>query len=284
MPILPRTLYVSDLDGTLLDDRAYLTNESIFQLQELINAGMQFTVASARSVISIQEKLEGLKLHLPVIEINGGFISNLDTGEHLVINELDTITTESIFKLCDKFDAQPVMSTFNGESDKLHFESYSNEGIELYVESRKQQGDPRLNQTDDLLNQLDEHVACLNVINRENKLRALYEALSEAFCNQIVMTLFENRYTPGWFWLTICDAKATKAEGVKTIQQNFAKETEEIVVFGDEANDIPLFEAAHRSYATANAIPALKDMATKVLGSNNENTVVDFLTQEAKQS
>ncbi len=280
MPILPRTLYVSDLDGTLLDDRAHLTDESIFQLQKLIDEGMQFTVASARSVVSMKEKLEGLKLGLPIIEINGGFISNLDTGEHLTVNELDPNTIEGIFSLCEQFDSRPVMSTYDGERDRLHFESYSNEGIELYVESRKQQGDPRLHHTKDLLNQLDEHVVCLNIINREDRLKDLYEALSDAFRNRIVMTLFENRYTPGWFWLTICDTKATKAEGVKAIQRNFAKETEEIVVFGDEANDVPLFEAAHRSYATANAIPALKNMATKVLGSNNENTVVDFLVQE----
>ena len=62
------TIYVSDLDGTLLRDDATLSAFSRNVLRELLRNDIPFTVASARNVTSIRAILAGLKLHLPVIE------------------------------------------------------------------------------------------------------------------------------------------------------------------------------------------------------------------------
>ena len=48
---------------------------------------------------------------------------------------------------------------------------------------------------------------------------------------------------------------------------------ERLVVFGDAENDIPLFEIADERYAVQNAVPALKQMATQVIGSNSTDAV-----------
>ena len=53
-----------------------------------------------------------------------------------------------------------------------------------------------------------------------------------------------------------------------------------IVGFGDNLNDIPLFEACDRTYGVANAREALKAMATGVIGSNEEDGVIKFLMEK----
>ena len=85
MPIL----YITDLDGTLLRSDATLSAFSRSVLADLLSRGVLFTVASARSVTSIRPILNGLPLPLPVIEFNGAFISDLDTGRHAIINDID---------------------------------------------------------------------------------------------------------------------------------------------------------------------------------------------------
>ena len=40
-----------------------------------------------------------------------------------------------------------------------------------------------------------------------------------------------------------------------------------LVCFGDNLNDIPMFEFADEAYATANAAEKLKEIATDVIGS-----------------
>jgi len=76
------TLYISDLDGTLLNNKPELSLFSRERLQALIADGLHFTVASARSVNSIRSLLGELKLTLPVISFNGAYISDLASGEH----------------------------------------------------------------------------------------------------------------------------------------------------------------------------------------------------------
>lgn len=75
-------LYVSDLDGTLLSNNGTLSNNSRAALQQLLSDGVAFSVASARSVVSIKPILSGIRLSLPVIEFNGAFLSDLDSGRH----------------------------------------------------------------------------------------------------------------------------------------------------------------------------------------------------------
>ena len=70
------SVYVSDLDGTLLRDDAVLSSFSRGTLSEMLDAHLLFTVASARSVTSIRKVLAGLEFHLPVIEYNGSYITD----------------------------------------------------------------------------------------------------------------------------------------------------------------------------------------------------------------
>lgn len=71
------TLYVADLDGTLLDDRARLSGRSQAILSGLLTEGLRLAVASARSVVAMQKLLAGLPVKQPVIEFNGAFLSEL---------------------------------------------------------------------------------------------------------------------------------------------------------------------------------------------------------------
>ena len=67
-------LYVSDLDGTLLRNDTSLSQYSKDTLNALLDQGLLFTVASARSIASMRHVLADLPLRLPVVEFNGAFV------------------------------------------------------------------------------------------------------------------------------------------------------------------------------------------------------------------
>ena len=60
-------LYVSDLDGTLMKNDGTLSEYTIQTINELVERGMFFTFATARSIESARVITEKLKLQLPVI-------------------------------------------------------------------------------------------------------------------------------------------------------------------------------------------------------------------------
>ena len=78
-----RTLYVSDLDGTLLNKQDRINPKSIRIINDLVERGMTFTYATARSLSSASIVTQGLSAAIPVIVYNGAFILQPSTGEIL---------------------------------------------------------------------------------------------------------------------------------------------------------------------------------------------------------
>jgi len=92
--------------------------------------------------------------------------------------------------------------------------------------------------------------------------------------------LFENLYSPGWFWLTVHDRRATKDQAIRTLAQRCGLTGSEIVVFGDQSNDLKMFQMADRAVAVSNAAEELKCHASVIIGPNESDSVVKFIQRE----
>ncbi|MCF2147024.1 Cof-type HAD-IIB family hydrolase [Desmonostoc muscorum LEGE 12446] len=274
------TVYISDLDGTLLGNNAILSSFSKKVLDQLLQQGLQFTVASARSVFFMQTMLKGLNLRLPVIEFNGAFISDFDSGRHEIINSISPDVVESIYKLILEFGCVPFVSSFNGIEDCAYYKDVINDGMLWYLNDRLISKDPRWRAIEDLTHSFSDLIVCLTVIGHAQQLLELQGAIIEIHGTSVETHLMENQYSPGWYWLTIHDCKATKDQAIQTMVENYGLEESEIVVFGDQINDIKMFKVADRAIAVANADAQLKSYATLVIGSNTEDSVVKYIHQD----
>jgi len=274
------TVYVSDLDGTLLRDDVTLSAFSRDVLCELLREYLPFTVASARSVTSIRAILTGLKFHLPIIEFNGAFISDLESGQHQIINSIEPTIIEDVYQLIGTFGCTPFVSTFNGAEDRLYYSNITNEGMRWYLKDRQEHRDERLRSIKNLTLSFQDEVVCLTVIGAADVLSELEYAIKERHLNSVEMHCIENRYSPGWYWLTVHDHRATKDQAIRIVLKEWGLDGSEIVVFGDSSNDIRMFQLADRAIAVANATDELKRYATEVISSNNEDSVVKFIRSD----
>ena len=84
-----KTLYVSDLDGTLLQSNERTSDYTNMVINKLTDKGMLFSYATARSLITAKKAAKGINAKIPLIVYNGAFIIDNVTGEILkVIREL----------------------------------------------------------------------------------------------------------------------------------------------------------------------------------------------------
>jgi Cof subfamily protein (haloacid dehalogenase superfamily) len=273
-------LYISDLDGTLLRNDATLSDYSKTKIQELVRNGVHFSVASARSVVAIKKMFAGVKLNLPVVEFNGAFISDLGTGHHEIINEIDKSITSDILSLSSRQGCLPFISSFNGTEDCLYYGSILNEGMEWYLNDRKKVQDKRLRKISDLQDALNDNIVCFTIIGREKPLTEVQMRIKDSFNDLVELHLIENQYSPGWYWLTVHDYRATKDQGIKMILDRLGLSPKELTVFGDNANDIKMFKLAGKAIAVNNATNELKDYASEIIGSNEEDSVVKYIVGE----
>ncbi|MCV2354217.1 Cof-type HAD-IIB family hydrolase [Paucibacter sp. B2R-40] len=271
------SFYISDLDGTLLDQQGQLALSTREGLMRLLDAGLTFTVASARHVSSIRQILGDLPLRLPVIASNGAYISEMATGRHELVHAIEPAMAQAVFALIRQYGLMPFVSTHGRKGDQLFYQSVHNEAQQAFVDERLRNADPRLRHSARLQDELVDPAVTFVVVAREAPLAALQAAIDELCGDAVETHLAEDLYKPGWPWLTVHDRRATKDQGIKTVAERYGLAEREVVVFGDHVNDIKMLRAAHRGIAVSNAIAAVKDEAHQVIGPHFEDSVLRFI-------
>lgn len=271
-------LYICDLDGTLLRPDGTLSDFARDGLNLLLSSGVRLTVASSRATPAMRALLAGVDLRLPVIEFNGAFISELESGRHLVGNVLSSSDACAAVGGILATGADPVVSTWDGACDRVHFGQRMNVGTKWYIEEKRAYGDPRLMLCDDLLGVADrEEVASIVGFVRDAEAVTLDERLREALGDEVVIYRAQNYYCPGWTEVQVQHHAADKGGAVPALLAACGAVGADVVACGDHLNDLGLFAAAKHSIAPANAHPTVLASASEVVGSNDEDGVVRHL-------
>ncbi len=275
------TVYVSDLDGTLFHPDAHFSDRSRVALRDLLARDVLFTVASARSFVSMRNLLDGVPLKLPVVGFNGGTVVDWSTGRRLHRAILGSSIARQLVAVAQDEGLRPFVST-SGEVDRLAYTESVNGGMDWYLEDRVAAKDPRLQQVESLDGVLEEDVLCITLIGDRELLRRLHaDALAEVGSG-VRPQYYPNSYGDGaWDWLTFHGPDATKARGIDVALEIAGLSDARVVVFGDALNDLEMFERADYAIATANAKPAVLDAADEIIGPNTDDSVVAWLEANA---
>ena len=273
-----QSLYVSDLDGTLLRSDGSLSPYSLRTLTRLIREGMRFTVASARGCGPIRNALGGLRLSLPVIATNGAYVSDLATGRHLAVHALPRGIAHDLWTLFDGRGYSPFLFTFDGSADRFYYttDSLRNDGMRRFHRKREIRQDPRLHRLDDLREGLEDQVVRFKLIDSLPRIQDLEREFRRRHGDAVQIHCHEH-YDAVWYHLTVQDARATKDQGATALKRMLDLAHCRLVVFGDQVNDIGMFRMADEAYAVAGAAPELARHATAVIGSNDAAAVVRWL-------
>jgi Cof subfamily protein (haloacid dehalogenase superfamily) len=271
-------VYVCDLDGTLLRSDGTLSDFSRRGLGQLLDADVRLTVASARGTPGMRSLLSGVGIRLPVIELNGAFVSELESGHHLVSNVLSEaeacISVEAILETGN----DPVLSTWDGRRDGVHFGSRTNASTRWYVEEKRKYRDPRLAPCDDLIGiARDASVAQITTFALDEEAVTLAERLRKAVGEGAIVHSAANVYWPGWTEITVQHRAAVKGAAIPALLAACGSTGVDVVACGDHLNDLSMFAVAAHSIAPANAHPEVLESATEVVRSNDEDGIVRHL-------
>lgn len=273
-------LYISDLDGTLLQPDGTLSDYSKNKILEILDRGINFTIATARSITSAREILGDIPFKLPVICSNGGTIFNYQTKENLHVEFMPTpIVQEIISAIKNEPDSAFVSGLIDGE-EHIFYDELSNFAMEWFYEDRIAANDKRLNRIDDIRNYAAHPITSITMMNRSHHLKKKKRFYTKNYPSDLKVNFFENKYSEGWYWLSLHSAESTKGNAIKKLKNMLNLNHSTTTVFGDEMNDLPMFEMAHQAIAVGNALPEVKRASHSVIGANHENAVVDFILSQ----
>ena len=267
-----KTLFVSDLDGTVLTAKETVSEYSMRLLNELIDErGVLFTYATARSLNSAAKAVWGLRQNLPVILYNGAIVMEPWNGNKLYNSHFTSEARADIRCVLHEHDVWPLVYSFLGNKERVSWlRGRETEGMKRYLSRRA--GDPRLNPVDSPDELKDDEIFYYTYIDakeRTDALHAVFERDARFRC------IYQQETYHTDYWLEVMPAGTSKGAAATVLKERLG--AEKLVAFGDALNDRELFLAADESYAVANADEELKKTATAVIGYSEEDSVSKFI-------
>lgn len=270
-----KTLYLSDLDGTLLDRQDRISPFSLDVLNTLVERGLLFSIATARSWSSASRVVRGLDLRHPLVLYNGGCLFDAKAGRALESQRFDLAQKQELAQLFSSLRLSPlVYAVQQGRETVTWLRDLENEGVRRYLSLRP--NDPRFlpleaGQEERLYLGDVFYFSC---IGEREELLPLYQAVQN---DPRFNCLFHQELYRSEYWCEIMPRGATKAAAALRLKALLG--CERMVCFGDAINDLPLFQACDEAYAVENAVEPLKAAATAVIPANTQDGVARFLLE-----
>lgn len=268
-----KTLFVSDLDGTLLTPESRLSQKTLDILNPLIARGLPFTYATARSFNSARIVTRGLELCLPAIIFNGTMRVDTATGTLENIQLLPQSVLDAVSaQICPPGAPSPFAYAFiDGRERVSYLADRLTDGMRAYIASRP--GDQRFRALDDAARLFDGDVFYVTFVDTQARLCGMAR-LAQALDCIAVFQNYAHSTDPSW-WLEMMPSGATKAAAIRALKAELG--CERIVCFGDSINDRSMFQIADEAYAVEGSHPDLLPYATAVIPDNAHDGVAEFL-------
>ena len=264
-----KTLYVSDLDGTLLRSDAKTSAYTNQVINQLTSDGILFSYATARSYLTATKATKGLNAKIPIITYNGAVILQNDTFDIIAQNVFCQNEKEEILNEILRRGIYPIVYAYISGKEKFSYVvNKCNRATTEFLLTRK--GDVR-----DTPVKFDSALGIGDVfyfvcIDAYEKLEPLYIQFRDKY-----HCIFQTEIYSGEQWLEIVPKSVSKANAILQLKERLG--IEYIVAFGDGKNDIEMFEIADESYAVENAVDELKAIATGIIESNDSDGVAKWL-------
>lgn len=268
-----KILYISDLDGTLLNNNAILSKETINGLNSLIEKGVNFSVATARTNATVVQMLMDVNINQPVILMNGVTIYDIRSNQYIATESISQEGKRTLLDTIKKHIGAGFIYCIDSNQLSTYYENADSPAAKTFIEERERIYGKKFMKVASFSECADKNIVYYSIDDKKEKLEKAYNELKK--CTDLHIEFYRDIYNTDHWYLEICSCTASKKNAVNRLRNLL--NAEKIISFGDNLNDIPMFEASDEAYAVANAKDEVKNAATGVIDSNINNGVVKFI-------
>ena len=263
-----KTLYISDLDGTLLAPGACLTPKTVDILGRLIDAGGLFTAATARILIGLNLlDLSGVKWNVPFVLGNGSMLYDMSRRKVVETRALSPDTIRRVLDICAGYGKTPLLYLVHADEVMGVSTGVTSEGERAFMDKRN----ARFPGCIRILPAYEPETGgfYFSMQDTREKMEALAAALRDVPGIQTVV--YRDVYMENNWFMEIFHAGAGKDAAMRSLRERLG--ATRVVAFGDNLNDLPMLKAADVACVVANGLPEAKAQADEVIGGNDEDGV-----------
>jgi len=268
-----KNIYITDLDHTFLRSDLSISDYT----KKIWNTKAKDAIvgiATARTYTKTAQFLKGIEVNAPMILLDGALIAT----PHKEIIDSKFITKDAgdtIIEAGAKLGIYPfVLSLLGSELNEAMSYSTTLNSYQREIIKRYANDDHTCEFCD--LRAMDQNFKIVYMAD-EALLVELEKNIKTIFGDRLKYILAPEAYM-GCHFLTILHKDADKAHGIRSVSEAADFDLNRLTVFGDNYNDIGMFELANTAVAVANAQEGVKQKADIVLEhSNDEDGVARYL-------
>lgn len=274
-----KTLYISDLDGTLIGADATPSKFTLDTINRLSREGMLISLATSRSLSDAKHILENFRLKTPIITMNGTFITDISGASRKTLHHLP-LERSAALKTCEILEQNgcpPNVFFFRDEDLDVEYKSEVN-GHQSYFNRLREKAYRSFKKVDDY-NETDQ-IVFIAAVGDEKAVKTAADLIAPEFLFNC--TCYEDVYRKGMWFIEVTSRYANKALATKKLKELTG--ADKVVAFGDNHNDLPLFSVADLKIAVANATEEVKAAADIIIAANTEDGVAKYILEEYEKS
>ncbi len=255
-------LIAVDLDGTLFHTDHQISERTLSTMHDVAKLGHRIVIVTGRSSHSSVPRLTSMPDGIHMLCSNGAYEYDRDSGTILWANKLSTSNSIEIRRivLTHLPSASFGWETVNGLNYEDKFIDEAGGAHTLEQGGRHEQ-----------LGDMD--IIKLFVRTPEQKGEELATSLDKLFNNEFEIA------SSGVPFVEITATGVNKGTALEKVATRLGFASNRTIAFGDNFNDMPMFQWAGESVAMGNAVAKLKALSTAHTLSHAEDGVAHYLTQ-----
>lgn len=275
---MPRTLFISDLDGTLLGPDSKVSERSARMLGEAIARGTLFSVATARTPSTVSALMAGVETRLPYVVMTGAAVWDKNTGLYSRVVTMDAPTAGAVWSAICRRGLPAFVYTLKDNVIDIYHNGPLSDLERRFMAERQDSPYKIFHVPEDgcsLVPDPLEDVVLFYSMHPSDAVARTYADVRQI--PGINPLCYNDLFGPETGILEVFSADASKARAVEWLKGHAG--ADRVVAFGDNINDIPMLRAADVAVAVGNAVPEVKEVADIVIGPNSEDSVARFILE-----
>jgi HAD-superfamily hydrolase, subfamily IIB len=258
-------MFITDIDGTLLNSDKILSQankESLIKLQE---SGTTLVLASGRPTYGINPIAKELQMDRYdgyILSYNGSYIIRCRDNKIL---ESFSLTKEDVHKMYD-FAVEhnlDILTYLNGTVISNRRSEYVNTEVVLTKMAHLA--------TNEFKRIIDEPCVKVILLGEPTHLKQVEKILKEKYSILYNIAISEP------IFLEVFSKEASKGVSMLKLAQMLNIDSQEIIAIGDSFNDLEMLKLAGTSIAVENSSPEIKGLANHIGKSNDEDAVAHVI-------
>jgi hypothetical protein len=260
-------LIITDVDDTLVPESHTDLNPEYFEvIQKCKEKGILFVAASGRQKKSIRKTFEPMQDEICYLADNG---SDIDAGEFVTSIPFEDGDYEKLSK-----DIEALGPDYGIMASKPNITYVSKDREDLYELLIHTYG-CNAKMVDDVTKLED--ICKVSMHHAGGVPEEIVKKMQEKWNRSMDVCI------AGQVYLDFTKKDCSKGQALKILQGHYGILPEETVAFGNADNDISMILQAKYGYAVGNSSEALKQVAREVIGSVDEDAVLQKMKEILKQ-